>query len=259
MTRLLEDLARLSLDGVDLGSFRAAVLERLAREVPHDVGLFHAFSPRVPISTAALRGVTAERVAATMPRWDDLAVSLQRFVEVALGHGGLACDDEALPARGEARRAFEQLVSKPLGVRAVALLHLRRGGRIFAAVLLGRRTPFSPSEREVLRSAIPVIALGDLFWSSPSREVSGMRERLQCLDRRLTPRQREIVEHVAMGHTNQTIAQALGLSPNTLRNHLARVFERLGASNRADVVRLAVLQPQLGTNVPRRSARRRRT
>jgi DNA-binding CsgD family transcriptional regulator len=51
---------------------------------------------------------------------------------------------------------------------------------------------------------------------------------------------------VALGHTNDAIARALGLSPNTLRNHLAEVFRRLGAANRADVVRLSVLRPLNG-------------
>ena len=70
-----------------------------------------------------------------------------------------------------------------------------------------------------------------------------MPTRLVCGDGRLTPRQRVIVEHVALGHTNAEIAEALGLSANTLRNHLSAIFARVGASNRAELVRLAVLQP----------------
>jgi DNA-binding CsgD family transcriptional regulator len=51
------------------------------------------------------------------------------------------------------------------------------------------------------------------------------------------------VERVALGHSNEQIAAGLGLSANTVRNHLARVFARVGSSNRADLVRLAVLRP----------------
>jgi DNA-binding CsgD family transcriptional regulator len=46
---------------------------------------------------------------------------------------------------------------------------------------------------------------------------------------------------VALGRTNRQIAEMLRISPNTVRNTLANVCERLGAGNRADVVRLAVL------------------
>ena len=45
---------------------------------------------------------------------------------------------------------------------------------------------------------------------------------------------------MALGHTNEDIGRAMGLSANTVRNHLARIYPRLGASNRADLVRLAL-------------------
>lgn len=64
--------------------------------------------------------------------------------------------------------------------------------------------------------------------------------RLLCVDQRFTPRQREVVELVALGRSNEVIARGLGPSPNMVRNVLARVFEALGAANRAEVVRLAV-------------------
>lgn len=65
---------------------------------------------------------------------------------------------------------------------------------------------------------------------------------LRCHDQRLTPRQREIVELIALGHTNQAIASTFGRSANTVGNQLAEAMRRLGAANRADVVRLAVLR-----------------
>ena len=63
-----------------------------------------------------------------------------------------------------------------------------------------------------------------------------------CRDKRLTERQREIVEHVALGHTNAEIGAAIGLSVRTVRNLLVAIMKRLDASNRADVVRVAVLR-----------------
>ena len=183
-----------------------------------------------------------------MPRWDDLAVALGGFLMVARGRGGLACDDEVIPARGPARRAFDEVARRGLGVRTLAVLHLIEP----AADGIGRTRlrPFTHDERALLRAAIPVITLGD------TRRVTeagrGRRERLACVDQRLTPRQREIVEYVALGHTNAAIARALRLSPHTTRNHLVRVFARLGAANRAEVVRLAVLQLAPARGRPRR-------
>ncbi|MCE9574412.1 MAG: helix-turn-helix transcriptional regulator [Deltaproteobacteria bacterium] len=248
--RWLTGLAEAGLAARSRADFRGEVLDRLAARVAYDLGLFHALSPRVPLATMVLRGAAPAAIARTVPRWDELAVALGGFLAAARTRGGLACDDEAIPRRGPARRAFDE-VAGALGVRTLAVLHVpARGGegvgRIAAAVVLGRRRarPFTPDERALLRAAIPVIALGDAR-PHPGRR-RGLRERVACLDQRLTPRQREIVEYVALGHTNAAIARALRLSPNTLRNHLVRVFARLGAANRADVVRLAVLELAAG-------------
>ena len=50
--------------------------------------------------------------------------------------------------------------------------------------------------------------------------------------RKLTPRELEIMELVKQGLTNKQIARRLGLSEQTIKNHLSSVFKKLGASNR---------------------------
>ena len=37
-------------------------------------------------------------------------------------------------------------------------------------------------------------------------------------------------------HANKLIARRLGVSPNTIKTHAARLFEKLGARNRTDAV-----------------------
>jgi DNA-binding CsgD family transcriptional regulator/tetratricopeptide (TPR) repeat protein len=49
----------------------------------------------------------------------------------------------------------------------------------------------------------------------------------------LSPREREVVEHVAQGRTNREIAAALFLSEKTVGTHLARIFEKVGVRSRA--------------------------
>ena len=55
----------------------------------------------------------------------------------------------------------------------------------------------------------------------------------------LTARQQEIVQLAARGASNKEIAQVLGIAPYTVKNHLAQIFEKLGASNRAQAVAMA--------------------
>jgi DNA-binding NarL/FixJ family response regulator len=58
--------------------------------------------------------------------------------------------------------------------------------------------------------------------------------------RRLTPRQREILQLVAEGHTTKAIAHKLGLSVKTVETHRAQVMERLGIHDVAGLVRYAM-------------------
>ncbi|MDH4379862.1 MAG: response regulator transcription factor [Vampirovibrionales bacterium] len=50
----------------------------------------------------------------------------------------------------------------------------------------------------------------------------------------LTPREHEIVLHLAKGASNSAIAQALSISPTTVKNHLAHVYKKLGVTNRTE-------------------------
>lgn len=56
----------------------------------------------------------------------------------------------------------------------------------------------------------------------------------------LSPRQREILALVAAGRTSKEIAGDLGISESTVNWHLSNVFERLGASSRAEAVAVAM-------------------
>lgn len=53
----------------------------------------------------------------------------------------------------------------------------------------------------------------------------------------LTSREQEIAERYAGGETYAVISAALGLSPATVRNHIAHCFRKLGVTNKAGLVR----------------------
>ena len=56
----------------------------------------------------------------------------------------------------------------------------------------------------------------------------------------LTPREREVLEWVALGLTNREVAHRLRISENTVKNHLKSLLAKLQAENRTQLVRLAV-------------------
>jgi DNA-binding CsgD family transcriptional regulator len=55
----------------------------------------------------------------------------------------------------------------------------------------------------------------------------------------LSERELEVLAELAAGHANKQIAANLHVSPNTVKTHVARVFEKLGASRRTEAIRKA--------------------
>lgn len=52
----------------------------------------------------------------------------------------------------------------------------------------------------------------------------------------LTPREREVLDLIAAGHSNRTIASTLNISENTVKNHVRAILEKLNAHSRVDAV-----------------------
>lgn len=57
---------------------------------------------------------------------------------------------------------------------------------------------------------------------------------------RLTPREKEVLSEITAGASNKEAGRKLGISPRTIEVHRARIMEKLGARNVADLVRIVV-------------------
>jgi DNA-binding CsgD family transcriptional regulator len=69
------------------------------------------------------------------------------------------------------------------------------------------------------------------------REVAAF---VQAGDLGLSPRELDVLRHMAQGATNPEIGVALQISRNTVVTHVERVLYKLGASNRVQAVRIAL-------------------
>jgi two-component system response regulator FixJ len=56
----------------------------------------------------------------------------------------------------------------------------------------------------------------------------------------LTPREREVLQLITNGESNKEAGRRLGISPRTIEVHRARVMEKLGARNTADLMRIVL-------------------
>jgi two-component system nitrate/nitrite response regulator NarL len=55
----------------------------------------------------------------------------------------------------------------------------------------------------------------------------------------LTPRQKQVIAAIAAGKTNKEIGQEMKIAVNTVKRHLTDIFDRVGASNRAELIAMA--------------------
>ena len=55
----------------------------------------------------------------------------------------------------------------------------------------------------------------------------------------LSERELEVLHELAAGRSNKEIAAHLHVSPNTVKTHVARLFEKLGAKRRTEAIRRA--------------------
>jgi NarL family two-component system response regulator LiaR len=75
---------------------------------------------------------------------------------------------------------------------------------------------------------VPVLATGPFERNDAHLEQLG-----------ITPRELEILEAMAAGHSNREIAERLFVSENTVKTHAARLFDKLSARRRTQAVQRA--------------------
>ena len=63
----------------------------------------------------------------------------------------------------------------------------------------------------------------------------------------LSEREHQVLRLLALGHTNQEIAQKLFISVRTAETHRARIVQKLGLKTRAEIVRYAFASGELGS------------
>ena len=91
--------------------------------------------------------------------------------------------------------------------------------------------------------ALAFVALG--VWAgsklTPRRAAEGPFQRNDAAIRSLglSPREVEILDALALGESNKEMARRLGISPNTVKTHIARVYEKLEVQRRVQAIEKA--------------------
>lgn len=80
------------------------------------------------------------------------------------------------------------------------------------------------------------VLVEELLQARPSAPPGGAREAPTSL----SEREKEVLRLIALGHTNQEIADVLYLSVKTVETHKARIMTKLGTRSRSELVRYAM-------------------
>jgi FixJ family two-component response regulator len=100
-----------------------------------------------------------------------------------------------------------------------------------------------PLDDDDLLKAVAVALEKDRIERQSRNELDDIQERLATL----TPREREVLNHVVTGQLNKQIALDLGTVEKTIKVHRARVMEKMKVNSVAELVRLT---ERLGKNLP---------
>jgi two-component system, NarL family, nitrate/nitrite response regulator NarL len=137
------------------------------------------------------------------------------------------------------------LNSRNPSVSIVILLEVSTRESVIAAFRCGAAGVFSRTESlSDLASCIERVSVGEIWAKKAHSEylLEALRATPSCdgivagkIDQ-LSPRELQVAERAAQGESNKQIADRLGLSEHTVKNYLFRVFEKLGVSNRFELL-----------------------
>jgi two-component system, NarL family, nitrate/nitrite response regulator NarL len=140
-----------------------------------------------------------------------------------------------LKGKAGRRPAFKTLVTVPTFERADIITAFLRGARAVVS---------KPSPAHVWRESIRAVGAGQ-FWlvnESMAMLVQALRDSLpheaeakSQNDYKLTPREAEIMDKIAQGHSNKEVGQAFSICERTVKHHLTSIFTKVGVSSRLEL------------------------
>ena len=98
--------------------------------------------------------------------------------------------------------------------------------------------------REIYIAIVALLFTGLGVWAghrlfAPTARASFERN-VQAIDYLgISKREYEVLELLAEGHSNREIAESLVVSPNTVKSHLGRLYEKLEVSRRTQAIQKA--------------------
>jgi LuxR family maltose regulon positive regulatory protein len=123
---------------------------------------------------------------------------------------------------------------------------------LVSAALKDRATAIPRDRLEKIRNnasvyAKKLFAVAEQYNPPPAKSIAAGSPAGSLTDS-LSPRELDVLTGLSHGLTREEIAGASGISPNTVKSVIRSVYNKLGALNRADAVRIATDSGLLNNN-----------
>lgn len=190
-----------------------------------------------PVVRAGLRALLADQPDINVVGEQSTAVAA--IAELATLLPAVVITDIHLPDRSgvEVCRAAKLLLRAPRVILLSAFWNEPLVAEAFAAGADGYL--LKHAERFDIVNAVRAVARGEKVVDPellPSLLPRGATSPSRAAAARLTERERQLLALIARGYTNPMIAQELYLSPHTVKEYVSRVLEKVGASNRTELI-----------------------
>jgi DNA-binding NarL/FixJ family response regulator len=172
---------------------------------------------------------------------DDLTVvaEVERAEDLAPTLHEVACDLVLLDLQLE-RSSLADIADLVRQVKVIVVTASEQPEDAFAAVRAGAQgVVFKRFAIETLRDAIRAVVEGHA-WMPPTLQGYLTAQLREPTREALTPREREIVRHVALGLRNAEVARKLFISEETVKTHLNNIFRKVTVRDRAELTRYAI-------------------
>jgi len=202
----------------------------------------------VPMAIGTLRGLTFLEV-------NEAFKAMTGYAEEEVV-GRSAVDLQLWPDRA-AQRQFELAVQREAGVRGGDLQVRVRDGSVFdclvsidtvtiggercVLLVLQNITERKRSEEELIAAIEAVMTDTSWFSHSVVEKLAALRQNSQPGFVRtelesLTDRERDVLGLICQGQNNREMGQILKLSPNTIRNHVFALYQKIGVNRRGAAI-----------------------
>jgi DNA-binding NarL/FixJ family response regulator len=145
----------------------------------------------------------------------------------------IVLQDLLMPGGIDGVETIRRVTERAPAIKVIALTASTDEARMMGALRAGAAGYVrKDAEPEVLLAAVRAVARGKTYIDPA---VSGQLLHSAAPDD-LTPRETEVLRHIALGRSNKEIANVLAIGDETVKTHVGNVFAKLQVENRAQAV-----------------------